>query len=281
MSRSLSVSRRTILHAIAAAASICVDPAAARAATGRLAIGGTGAAQGTMKLLAEAFIAQNPGVSLDLPRSLGTTGGIRALLAGAIDIATSARPVTAAEQAAGASAQPYGRTPFAFVTSLREPPSNLTSSDVREIYALKHRTWPDATPIRVILRPKSDADTNFLIAQFPGIEAALDAAHARQTIPVAKTDQDNLDEAENLAGSFTGSALAAVRSERRNLRVLPLDGIAPELATIENGTYRHVKTLYLVTSAATSPVARAFVDFVRSAQGSSLLLQSTTLPIRA
>lgn len=61
---------------------------------------------------------------------------------------------------------------------LREPPSDLTSSDVREIYALKRRTWPDATPIRVILRPKSDADSDCLIAQFPGIEAALDAAHA-------------------------------------------------------------------------------------------------------
>ena len=234
-----------------------------------------------MKLLADAFAAQNPGVRIDLPRSLGSTGGIRALLAGAADIATSARPVNPEEQAAGAFSQPYGLTPYVFVTSHRDPPTDLASGDILEIYSIKRRTWRDASPIRVILRPKLDADTDFMVAHFPGIAAVLDAARARQTIPIAKTDQDNLDEAEKLPGSFTGSALAAVVSEGRDLRTIAFDGIAPELANLANGSYRLARTLHLVTSTTTSPVARAFVAFIRSAQGASLLARAATLPFGA
>lgn len=93
------------LRGLAGAASICLTlPAAQAGSAGRLAINGTGAAQGTMKLLANAFAAQNPGVQVGVARSLGTTGDIRALMAGAIDIATSARPVIAEEQEAGLAA---------------------------------------------------------------------------------------------------------------------------------------------------------------------------------
>ncbi len=232
-----------------------------------------------MKLLADAFAAQNPGVQADIARSLGTTGGIRALMAGAIDIATSARPVTAEEQAAGLVAQAFGRTPFVFVTSHRNPPADLTSRDIQDIYALKRRSWPDSSPIRVILRPKSDTDSEFLVAHFPGIEAVLDGVRARQILPVAKTDQDNLDEAESMAGSFTVSGLAALRSEQRKLHVLTLDGVTPDAVNVANGSYRYTKTLYLVTSPTMSPVARAFVEFIRSDPGRALLEQVATQPV--
>ena len=52
----------------------------------------------------------------------------------------------------------------------------------------------------------------------------LDATRSRQTLPVAKTDQDNLDAAENLPGSFAATSLAGVVSEGRKLAVLSLDG---------------------------------------------------------
>lgn len=247
----------------------------------RLTIGGTGASLGTMRRLAEAFKVDHPEVRLDLPSSLGTTGGMRAVLAGAIDIATSVRPVTAEEAAAGASAVHYARSPFGFVTSHRNPPDNLTTADIVDIFALKRRTWPDGTQIRVVLRTRRDGDSLFIIERFPATEAVLDATHAKQILPVAQTDQINLDMAEKLEGSFTTSTIAAVISEERHLRILNLDGVAPTLDTIASGAYPHVRPLYFVTTPATSEAGRAFIDFVRSPRGAEILVRCGNAPVAA
>lgn len=245
----------------------------------RLVIGGTGAALGTMRRLAEAFMAGHPDVQLSLPNSLGTTGGLRAVIAGAIDIATSVRQVTAEEAAAGARSMLYARSPFGFVTSHRNPPTDLTTADIIDIFALKRRAWPDGTPIRVVLRTRRDGDSLFIIERFPAAEAVLDATHAKQLLPVAQTDQINLDMAEKLEGSFTTSTIAAVISEERNLRILQLDGAAPTLDAIASGAYPHVRPLYFVTTAATSEAGHAFIDFVRSPRGAEILARCGNAPV--
>ena len=65
---------------------ICVLGVTAQAAETRLRIGGTGAALGVMSRLAAAFAEQEPGVAVEVLPSLGSSGGIRALGEGAIDI---------------------------------------------------------------------------------------------------------------------------------------------------------------------------------------------------
>ena len=66
-------------------------------------IGGTGAAIGTIHLLAEAFKHAHPEHTVKILPSLGTSGGLKALQAGALDIALAARDVNAEEKSAGLS----------------------------------------------------------------------------------------------------------------------------------------------------------------------------------
>ena len=49
-----------------------------------LKIGGTGAALGTMRILADQFVRMRPDISVVIPDSLGSGGGIKAVLAGAL-----------------------------------------------------------------------------------------------------------------------------------------------------------------------------------------------------
>jgi len=75
-----------------------------------------------------------------------------------------------------------------------------------------------------------------------------------------------------------------MRSERRKLHVLTLDGVTPDAASIANGSYRYIKILFLVTSPTMSPVARACVEFIRSDSGRAVLLiepgRLETMPTR-
>lgn len=273
------LSRRRALSAIAAGLAGAHRPITAAAAPTRLAIGGTGAALGTIRRLAEAFRAANPAVDLELPPSLGTTGGMRAVMSGAIDIAVSVRPETPEEAAAGARSLHFARSPFGFVTSLRQPPTDLTSRDIVDIYALKRRHWPDGSPIRLILRTRRDGDSLFIVERFPAAEAVLDETHAKQTVPVAQTDQTNLDLAEKLEGSFASSTMAAVVSEGRNLRPLVLDGVPPTLEAVASGAYPHVRPLYLVTTPRAGEAARAFLDFVRSVEAGAIMRACACAPM--
>ena len=80
------------LRALVAAGLLSLGLASAGQAE-TLKIGGTGGDLGTMRLLGKAFAERNPGVTVTVLPSLGSGGGIKAVLAGAIDIGLSAPAV--------------------------------------------------------------------------------------------------------------------------------------------------------------------------------------------
>lgn len=91
-------------------------------------IGGTGAALGTMRLLAEAFSKRNPDVKITVPSSLGSGGGINAAAKGAIDIAVSSRPLSDDERKLGLMESEYARTPLVFAVSAKSKITAITST---------------------------------------------------------------------------------------------------------------------------------------------------------
>src|SRR4030042_5692958 len=68
---------------------------------GTLKIGGTGAAVGTITQVAAAFQKRHPDVRFMFPPSLGSSGGIKAVIAGALDVGFGSRPPTGAEPGHG------------------------------------------------------------------------------------------------------------------------------------------------------------------------------------
>ncbi|MFQ5494285.1 MAG: PstS family phosphate ABC transporter substrate-binding protein [Phycisphaerae bacterium] len=244
-----------------------------------LKVGGTGAALGTMRLLCNAFSRLHPDVTVEIPNSLGSGGGIQAVLHGAVDIALSARPLKERERAAGARELPYARTPFILYTSRRHPEITLTRAEVVEIFTGHGPTWPDGTPIRVILRPEKDSDTDMLTANFPGMDGALKIARISRGAPTAYSDQDAMDLAERAPGSVSTGTLTAVIAEKRPLKGIPIDGVAPSVANLENGSYTLAKTLSFVTGPEPSEMVNDFIRFVNSAEGAAVLRGTGNLPL--
>jgi phosphate transport system substrate-binding protein len=234
-------------------------------------IGGTGTGLGAMKLMAQEFKKSRPEAQLIVTPSLGSTGAIRAVLAGAVDIGISARPVTAEEGRQGASSRAYARTPFVVATGAKNGSAGLSSDQLAQIYSGKLTTWPDGSTIRLVVRPDADADTIALRAFSAEMDAAISAALARKGLRMAHTDQNNADALEQLPGSLGMTTLTQIVTENRAIRVLALDGVRPTLVSLAAGRYRYFKTLHLVTGPKPSPLARDFVAFIRSAAGQAVL----------
>ena len=234
-------------------------------------IGGTGTALGTMQLLSEEFMAGNPDIRIAIVPSLGSGGGIKAVLAGAIGLAVTSRPMTESERKLGAMEMEYARTPFVLAVSTKSKVTEITSRELADIYAGKMVRWADGSPVRIVLRPASDIDTEMVKNISPEVRRGLAAAEARPGVRFSVNDQDAANDLENIPGAIGPVSVALIVSEHRALRALKLDGREPTTMNAASGAYPYHKRLFLVTGAKRSAAVERFVAFVQSPAGRKIL----------
>lgn len=241
-------------------------------------IGGTGSALGGMTLLAVAYREVHPEIEITVLPSLGSSGGIRALLAGQIDLAVSARPLRDTEMGEGVTSNAYAITPLVVATSVGTPVDGLDLSELVSIYDGALTNWPDGTPIRLVLRPETESDMVQLRQFSPEMDRSVAAALARPGLFSAATDQENADALETLPGAIGVTSLGQIMTENRDLKALAIDGVTPTAELAAAGTDQFVKTLYLVTTDDASEAVREFVEFVGSPEGQAILVANGHAP---
>jgi phosphate transport system substrate-binding protein len=239
-----------------------------------LRIGGTGTSLGAMQRLGQAFSASRPDAHVTVLPSMGSGGGIKAVIAGQIQIGLSSRTLSSKELAAGATATEYGRTPFVFATADQRPIHGVTSAQLVGFYAGQVEQWPDGARVRLVMRPAGDADSEIVKSLSPAMAQAKELAEQRKGMAVAVTDQEAADYIEKIPGAVGTTTLAQIITEQRPLRALTLDGIVPDIRSIADGRYPLYKVLYLVTGPRATPASDAFIGFVHSPAGRDILRQT-------
>lgn len=232
-----------------------------------------------MRILGEAFRKTNPGIRVDISRDIGSSGSIKAVLAGRLDIGLISRTLSGEERAEGVVDTKYARTPFVFGVNRTLRITGLTLDSVAAIYAGK-RDWENGKRIRLVLRPREDSDIKVLRNISPAMRAAVDAALLRKGMIEAPTDQDAADVIETVPGAFGGTTLALVLSEERAFRVVSLDGVMPSVRTLTDRSYPISKTFFMVTRKNPSTPVLRFIDFVRSPEGAAILSKYGQAPVR-
>jgi len=227
-----------------------------------------------MELIADAFEKSHPGIKVKILPSLGSTGGIKAVLGDAIDIGLSGRPLNDDERNQGALATEYAKSPFVFITNKSNPMSGLYSHELAEIYEGEITAWPDGARIRLVLRPAADVDTSMLEQISPEMSRAVKIAIACPGKIVAITNQESDAFVEKIPGSLGTSTLTQVVFEKRNVKMLALDGVMPSVKHLGQGSYPLAKRFFIVTKSKPSVLARTFIDFLRSREGGKILSES-------
>jgi len=271
------ISPRNSLFVICLSVAISLGSASVRAET--LRIGGTGAGHKLMKQIGKAFAKTRDGITVVVPESLGSSGGIRALLAGALDIAISSRPPKPEERMSGATARAFAKTPLIFVTSRSDSRVNLTRAQIVSIFGLKTVVWPDNSRIRVVLRPPSETDIRILLAAFDGMKQAMTRAWAQGGIPIAMTDQENLKIAEKLPNSLAITSLSTDFRKNRKLQMVRFEGMMPSVESLRAGRYPLSKTLYMVTLPNASTTVLDFLRFLAAPEARAIILRGGAIPL--
>ncbi len=264
--------RRTLLLATLTA------PAVTRARAERpVRVSGSSLSSSVMRRLGAAFLAAGGTSVLVLP-SVGSDGAVRALAAGALDLAVLSRPTAARDAASGVRSVPFATTALAFVMRDAEPPRDLTPDDIAEILWGRRTAWPDGSPLRLVRRQPSDGDWDLLATLSPALAAAVAAGRVRPGVPTYVSDGDLADAIERLPGGLGPMTLGQVAAESRPLRPVTLAGVVPDLPALRRGAWPLVKELHIAHGPAPGDAARDFLTFLGGGEAAALLAGLDHLP---
>jgi phosphate transport system substrate-binding protein len=240
-------------------------------------VGGSG--DGTIMLahLLKVYSEAND-TGFEIELNVGSRGGIRAVLDGALDLAVSGRQLNAEEVQSGLEAIPVALTPYVLVTSTPNP-NGLRSADIPSIFAGEKTFWGNGEQIRIILRPRNQSSVALLRTMFPTIETAFAKARGHTDVPVAATDDDNMLRARQIPGSLTWMSLARFDEVESGLKLVDIDGVKPSLQSFESGSYPYGRPFYFVTRTQKTAALSWFIAFVQSPDGAKVLRETSALPI--
>jgi phosphate transport system substrate-binding protein len=246
-------------------------------ATETITINGSGSTLDMMKPLIAAYQKTDKNVRIIMEKPLGSSGGIKALLAGVLDVAISSRPLKPEELSKGAQLQQYGMTPLVIITGNKVRAKNLSTQELEDIYSGKTTTWQDGENIRVILRPQEDIDSKILGAHSPGMAAAMNSARFRSGMIVAVTDPEAYAAVIKTPGGVGATGMTSIIVEKLPVASVSLNGVAASPQALASGAYPLAKEISIVTTLKTPPSAQKLISFMNSPQGRAIAAKNGVL----
>lgn len=230
---------------------------------------GSGANLELIRPIAERF-TRELGIPVDVPPSIGTSGAVRAVRDGVVDVGLNSRPLRPAEREIGLVETPLVRVPVAVVAHRRVPTEGIEPEVLCAVVRGEDRRWEDGRPIVVLLREPGDSSNEVFSARLPCFAAALERAYAERRWRICFTDQEMelaLIQTPGAIGLLDVGSLA-LGPARHDARPLRLGNLAVSRDPTE---YPFTKDLGFVTYGPPQGDAARFIRFARSAAVRDLL----------
>ena len=210
--------------------------------------------------------------------SIGSRGGLRALLDGAIDLALVSRSLSPTERELGLVETPYARVPIVVAVNESVPDEELSVADLVAIYRGERTTWADDSPITVLQREPGDSSHKVVSVKVPAFAEANEAAWAEAKYRVLYHDDDMRDALAATKGAIGLFGQGGI-PPGMPIKALRIEGVSPTLDAIADGAYPFTKDLSFVSAGPPAGAAADFVAFAHSAAGRELVRAYGALPI--
>lgn len=249
--------------------------------SGPLVFAGSGTNLPITRLLAEAFERDHPRIKIEIPASIGSTGGIRAAAERAVAVGLISRPLRERESGLGLAVLPYAKTAVVIGVHPTVLEDGVTFEDLLQIYRGTKSRWKDGREIIVLTREPGDSSLEVLGREIPGFEAAYAESQRAKRWTTLYTDQEMQKVLARTPYAIGLSDLGAIIVEKLPIKALSVNGVPPTPENVRLGRYPLVKTLSFVFFESALPAgAKAFLEFVRSRQGQKILREKGYLPAR-
>lgn len=237
-----------------------------------LIIPGSGACEFVLRDLAAAFNARNPGQEVIIPPSIGTSGGIRALLQ---DQCVLVRVVVLLDKKKSDPRFAYrvfGQDAVVFAVGASVEVKSLTPAQLAAIFTGKITDWREVGgphgPIRLFIRDAADTNLGaiqFHLEEFRGIPFSPEnklVYYDYEMVQMLKKYRSGI-------GMLTNSSIYGDSS----IKALAIDGIRPSPENIKSGNYKITATYALCFKKGQQlpELACSFIDFVFSNDAQAII----------
>jgi phosphate transport system substrate-binding protein len=256
-------------------------PMAAPAQGERIVIDGSTGVTPLVQALAKAYMEQNPTVVVEIGKGLGTKARIQALSDGKIDIAMASHGLDVAGiKRAGMAVQEIGKIAVVFGVNAGVPVTELSESQICDIYAGKVQSWkqvggPDLA-IVPLTRPESEVDTEVVRDKI----ACLKTLRIPDHVKVMPKAPDMAKELAAAPGAIGMTTTTVVEQSQGRVKAVSISGIAPTAQNVQSNKYVLTRDSFLVTKAPPPSSVAHFLEFIRSAAGEKVVVANGAIPVK-
>jgi phosphate transport system substrate-binding protein len=220
-----------------------------------------------------------------------TSKAYRRLIDGETDIIFCYEPSEAEVKAAAAKGKRFNLTPickdaFVFMVNSKNSINNITLRQIRDIYSGRVNNWKSICGVdeQVIAyqRAENSGSQTTLQAIMKGarlMPPILDSEYVSMgmegMIRTVASDYYNYNSAIGYTFLFYLTAMAG----GSGVKVLSIDGVAPNQQTIRNNSYPFTQTVYAVTTGNESENTKKLIAWILSAQGRQLIEKTGYTPL--
>lgn len=167
---------------------------------------------------------------------------------------------------------PIGKEAFVFFVNAQSPISNLTTTQLREIYSGRIKNWKDVggkdEKIKAFQRQVNSGSQTAIIRFMDGQEIMTppqeDISYGMGEIIDRTSNYANYPNAIGYSFRFYTHRMVGNGS----IKILSVDGVYPDKETIQNGSYPLTAEFYAVTrEGETNPNVQLLLDWILSEQG--------------
>jgi phosphate transport system substrate-binding protein len=232
--------------------------------SGTITIAGSTTVQPLSELLANAFMAKYPGVTITVQGG-GSSVGVQSAADGTVDIGAASRELKESEEGTVVDTV-IARDGIAVVVNNEQSVVDLTMEQVRDIFVGVITNWSevggDDAEIAVIAREEGSGTRGAfeeLVMDGAVItaEALLFPSNGALRTAVTQTP----DSIGFLSFGYLDGSIAP----------LSIDGVAATTANINNGSYPVVRPLLYLTKDTPAGLIKAYIDFCLSAEGQAIV----------
>lgn len=181
---------------------------------------------------------------------------------------------------------PFAREAFVFIVNINNPLNSLSEQQVRDIFSGKITNWREVggsdERIQVWMRPEDSGSQTVMKAKVMKgtlmLPAKKDLIMDVMNGVISKVAAYQNTQ-PSIGYTFRYYATQMNKDISKNIKLLAINGIAPTVENIRNGTYPYIVEAYMVTREKHSPEAQKFVDWFLSPQGQSFVEDVGYVPL--
>ncbi len=260
MARNNSLMKSILLTVMLAVSFVLVNQISAEEIT----VVGTGDGVKVLHAIGAAFTEQNPSVTVSVPKSIGSGGGVKAVGNDKFMVGRVARGIKDKEKHFGLTYKPYARIPIVFFVNKNVAIDNLTAQQVNDIYSGAITNWSEVggpdMPVKAYIVKKGSATRKVFKKAILG---EADYNGTTVMIPDAKI----VTMVGKEKGSIGQISFAFIKGKDK-IRPLNVDG---QEASVNNSSYPITRPLHIATKGAPRGDVKAFLDWAVSPAGQKVV----------